>query len=224
MSKRRTLLYLYVIALVICFGFQNKYLSDGAGSYSLAEKDNSKTSLKSDFFNEDVAAASADTNNSIKTDSNSLYKLPELNVPFSERVIPVRAAPEVPEYHPTARVAAQEFSATARNTGVAPGNRYVWRNCTWYAYNRRYFMGRPVPPMLGNGGQWARNAARAGFVVNNVPEIGAVMVEHNTYYGHVAIVEEVGTNNSVRVSEYNVIPLSYGERWISNASSKEYIH
>jgi surface antigen len=107
-------------------------------------------------------------------------------------------------------------------TRLAPGNTYVSGQCTWYAYNRRYQMGRPIGGYWGNGGYWHYSASNSGFLVNHLPEVGAIFEQA----GHVAIVEEVGLDNSVRVSEmnYNYIPYNYNERWITNANQYWYIH
>jgi surface antigen len=104
---------------------------------------------------------------------------------------------------------------------LAPDNRYSAGYCTWYAYNRRYQMGRPIPNMLGNGGSWHFNAGRYGLGADHTPEVGAVFEES----GHVAVVEAVGENNTVFISEMNYAGLySYRTRWVSNASAYWYIH
>jgi surface antigen len=104
---------------------------------------------------------------------------------------------------------------------LAPGNGYAAGTCTWYAYNRRAQLGRPVPNMLGNGGSWHLNAPAHGLGANNVPEVGAVFEQS----GHVGVVEAVGENDTIIISEMNWGGLyRYGTRTISNASSYWYIH
>ncbi len=56
---------------------------------------------------------------------------------------------------------------------------------------------------------WANAAARAGYTVNNTPKAGAIMQTTQGAYGHVAYVESVNSNGSVRVSEMNY---GYGSR------------
>ena len=46
-------------------------------------------------------------------------------------------------------------------------------------------------------------AASSGYTVNNTPKAGAIMQTTQGYYGHVAYVEGVNSNGSVRVSEMN---------------------
>jgi surface antigen len=85
---------------------------------------------------------------------------------------------------------------------ASAGNRYAFGNCTWYAYERRLQLGRPVGSFWGNAATWAMYARAAGYVVDNSPEVGAVM-QNGGGYGHVAIVESVNSDGSITVSEMN---------------------
>ncbi len=90
-------------------------------------------------------------------------------------------------------------SATAR---ASAGNRYAFGNCTWYAYERRVQLGLPVGSFWGNGAEWDNSARAAGLSVNRTPEPGAIQVMEGGA-GHVAIVEEVYSDGSIRLSEMN---------------------
>lgn len=106
----------------------------------------------------------------------------------------------------------------ARNTGVSSGgavsgayaarmrasagNAYAYGNCTWYAFERRKELGRPIGSFWGNGADWARSGAAAGFAVNKSPAPGAIM-QNGGGYGHVAIVESLNPDGSITVSEMN---------------------
>jgi surface antigen len=84
-------------------------------------------------------------------------------------------------------------------------NGYDYGYCTWYAANKRSALGRPVPANLGDAWTWDDRAARAGFTVNRTPAYGAVAVTDSYRRpGHVAIVEEVYADGSIKVSEMNV--------------------
>ena len=83
------------------------------------------------------------------------------------------------------------------------GNRYAFGNCTFYAYERRAQLGRPVGSFWGNAKTWALAAGSQGFRVDRTPEAGAVLVDTQGFYGHVAIVEKVLPNGSVYLSEMN---------------------
>lgn len=88
---------------------------------------------------------------------------------------------------------------------ASAGNKYVPRNCTWWAYERRAQLGRPIGSYWGNASTWASYARAAGFVVNNTPEVGAILQQGGGYagYGHVAVVEKVDSDGSILISEMN---------------------
>lgn len=138
-------------------------------------------------------------------------------------------------------------AVSARNSGLAgsggsgfrinssiarasAGNAYAFGNCTWYAYERRAQLGRPVGSFWGNAATWAMYARAAGYRVDNKPEVGAVM-QNGGGYGHVAIVEGVAPNGDVRVSEMNYYGGGGGFNIVSGrtisagqARSYNYIH
>lgn len=86
------------------------------------------------------------------------------------------------------------------------GNRYAWGNCTWYAYERRAQLGRPIGSFWGNAATWAYAASSQGYLVDGNPAPGAIM-QNGGGYGHVAIVESANPGVSIVISEMN------GYRW-----------
>jgi N-acetylmuramoyl-L-alanine amidase len=113
---------------------------------------------------------------------------------------------------------------------VSSGNAYAFGNCTWYAYERRAQLGRPVGSFWGNAATWAMYARAAGITVNNAPAVGAVM-QNGGGYGHVAIVEQVMSNGDIRISEMNYLGGGGGFNIVSGrtisagqARSYNYIH
>lgn len=116
------------------------------------------------------------------------------------------------------------------NVFASAGNRYAPGNCTWYAYERRMQLGRPVGSFWGNANTWASSARAAGYLVDHNPESGAVLVDMAGYFGHVAVVERVMANGDIVISEMN--NLAYGgfnrvnDRTISagQAAAYQYIH
>jgi surface antigen len=89
--------------------------------------------------------------------------------------------------------------------GASVGNRYDYGYCTWYAYNRRAQLGRPIGSFWGNASTWASYARGSGYTVNNSPAVGAVMQDGYSAggYGHVAVVESVNADGSIFISEMN---------------------
>lgn len=100
------------------------------------------------------------------------------------------------------------FWADQSGNGVSP-NGYYYRNCTDYVAWKLKSLGVADAKVrgLGNGGQWAANAAgRAGVTVSNSPTVGSAAVRlasGSDPYGHVAFVEAVNSNGTITVSEYN---------------------
>lgn len=93
-------------------------------------------------------------------------------------------------------------TVNAQIAHASAGNRYAPGNCTWYAYERRLQLGRPVGSFWGNAATWAMYARAAGYLVDNKPEVGAVM-QNGGGFGHVAIVEAVNSDGSITISEMN---------------------
>ncbi len=108
---------------------------------------------------------------------------------------------------------------------VSVGNRYDFGNCTYYAFNRRAELGRPIGSFWGNANTWAMLAAAAGFTVNNTPAVGAVFQTTSGYYGHVGIVERVGPDGSVFVSEMNQVGFNVrSERKFTPSEARNYTY
>jgi surface antigen len=91
----------------------------------------------------------------------------------------------------------------ATNVFATAGNRYAPGNCTWYAYERRAQLGRPIGSFWGNANTWGSSAISAGRAVNNIPAAGAILVDRAGYYGHVGIVESVKGNGDIVITEMN---------------------
>ncbi|TSD99388.1 CHAP domain-containing protein [Skermania sp. ID1734] len=121
-----------------------------------------------------------------------------------------------------------QFGATA-----SPGG-YNYRNCTDFAaFRANQIAGRMViPPGWGNASNWANAARAVGLAVDGNPRVGDVAQSSEGFYGHVAIVAEVGRGarqGQVRLEEYNRIVngaydgLYHNDRW-SQIGAYQYIH
>jgi surface antigen len=95
------------------------------------------------------------------------------------------------------------FNIRRNVKSTTPGNTNAWGNCTWYAWERRSEMGRPLPSgALGNAAQWNTSLGAMGYRVDSVPQVGAIF-QNGGGYGHVGIVEGFQADGSVIVSEMN---------------------
>ena len=179
-------------------------IKDGDTAQSLAEK--YKTSAERVVLYNDI-------DDGAKLSTGSRIVLPGGELPENER----------PGYvAPRSRLTTTSASRSWLTASV--GNRYAAGNCTWYAYERRLQLGRPIGSFWGNANTWVTSARAAGFVVNNTPAPGAIFQTTAGYYGHVGIVERV-ENGVVYVSDMNYA--GYGiitHRTLNGAGGYLYIH
>lgn len=111
--------------------------------------------------------------------------------------------------------------------GLAPAGQ-----CTYYVINRLHALGKPVPGPMGNANQWAYTASSHGIPVSNTPTVGSVVsfpagVAGASGYGHVAFVEGVNPDGSIRISEMNFggsPNVTYRTVDAGSAAASSYIH
>ncbi|EMV3137070.1 CHAP domain-containing protein [Staphylococcus pseudintermedius] len=125
---------------------------------------------------------------------------------------------------------ASSYTTTTTSTrsvsrGGLSANLYTVGQCTYYVFDR---VGGTIGSTWGNASNWASAAAAAGYTVNNRPSAGAILQTTQGAFGHVAYVESVGSDGSIRVSEMNY---GYGPGVVtsrtisaSQAASYNYIH
>src|SRR5262249_1502103 len=104
-------------------------------------------------------------------------------VPGNQIIIPAGILPD--EARPAFRLT---------HMTIFGGNTYAYGYCTYYAFNRRAELGRPIGSNWGNAVSWAAYARAAGYLVDHNPEAGAVFqVGANSWsrLGHVGVVEKV---------------------------------
>lgn len=193
------------------------------GAHAADKKDDTAAKKKPEVT---VSVKAGDTLTSIaeahKTDYIRLFNANEslqspdlLNEGDSLRV--PEASEELPDRYSewSANQAAQATAATAATTSAyepvysdtytpgsqavyatdSAGNTYFAGYCTWYAKERR----PDLPNMLGNGGQWAANAAAQGYATGSDPRVGAIAETA----GHVAYVESVNPDGTITISDMN---------------------
>ena len=88
--------------------------------------------------------------------------------------------------------------------GAVDGDTYAWGNCTYWAFANRVWIGKPIPTTWGNANTWDNNAIADGYVVDHIPEVGAVMQSDGGDMGHVAYVSNVNSlTGQWTISEMN---------------------
>jgi len=105
----------------------------------------------------------------------------------------------------TSSYSSEKTSALSLYTGsVLTTDTYFFGQCTYWAALRREQIGKPVPNDWGNANTWAMNARLAGYTVDHIPAVGAVMQTTAGPFGHVAFVESVDADGgSWTISEMN---------------------
>lgn len=189
-------------------------VKEGDTAQSLAEK--YKTSAERVVLYNDI-------DDGAKLASGARIVLPGGELPEAER--PGYVAPRGRSYGNRYGSSSSSYSSASRSWLTASvGNRYAAGNCTWYAYERRLQLGRPIGSFWGNANTWATSARAAGLLVNNTPAPGAIFQTRTGYYGHVGIVERV-ENGVVYVSDMNYA--GYGvvtHRTLDYPGGYTYIH
>ena len=176
-------------------------VKDGDTAQSLADK--YKTSAERVVLYNDIDDGS-------KLTAGARIVLPGGELPETER--PGYVAPRGRSSYGNSSYGSSTTTSASRSWLTASvGNRYAPGNCTWYAYERRLQLGRPIGSFWGHARAWSTSARAAGFLVNNTPAPGAII--QNAWggygYGHVGIVERVDGQNiyvsDMNYAGYNVI-------------------
>ena len=174
-------------------------VKDGDTVASLADKykvDTERIVLYNDLASDEALAA------------GKRLVLPSGELPETERPGYVAPRPVTPTYGGNSGNILSSSYGYAR---VFSGNRYALGNCTWYAYERRAAIGRPIGSLWGNASNWAASARAAGYTVNKTPAPGAVFQYGGGYggYGHAGVVESVDSEylyvTDMNYAGYNVV-------------------
>ena len=103
---------------------------------------------------------------------------------------------------------------------------YCYRQCTSYSAWKLYSEGYEAPVGYGDATNWDEAAKADGIKTSSKPKVGAIAL-WNGAEGHVAYVEEIYDDGSVRISEYNAVPAlkgKYSERIIHPGDPATYIY
>jgi N-acetylmuramoyl-L-alanine amidase len=127
--------------------------------------------------------------------------------PGARIVIPGGILPENerPGFRPASSRYNSSIGVSSIRATVFAGNGYAYGYCTYYAYNRRAEIGRPIGSRWGNASTWDDYARAAGYRVDRTPEVGAVIQNGGGWggLGHVGIVERINADGSLLVSDMN---------------------
>lgn len=106
-------------------------------------------------------------------------------------------------------------------------NTYDEGECTYYVFDKVQQDGMMIERSWSNAEYWADRAEEDGYVVNDVPETGALMQTGRGEIGHVAYIESVNDDGSFNITEMNFLePYEVTERTIDeeNTGDYQYIH
>lgn len=124
----------------------------------------------------------------------------EIVIPGGEKEVPQRVATDdglARRSYATPSGGAPVISGWKKLDGKAgTGHGFPYGYCTWYVAQKRYV------PWGGNAGTWLYHAKSAGYKTGKAPQVGAIIVTTESWWGHVAIVESV-SGGSVTISEMN---------------------
>lgn len=112
------------------------------------------------------------------------------------------------------------------------GNPNAKGNCTWYANGRLRELGyrsSALDKLVGDAAQWGNQARAAGIPTSNTPQVGSIAQWNSN---HVAVVEEVYSNGTIRLSESSYSDISgtsydylyHNYRTVSASSPSTFIH
>ncbi|TAK96545.1 LysM peptidoglycan-binding domain-containing protein [Patescibacteria group bacterium] len=125
----------------------------------------------------------------------------EIIIPDGRKEVPSQTTTAAPliarRQYTNASGGAPTISGWKKLEGKAgSGHRFPYGYCTWYVAQRRFV------PWGGNAGTWLYHAKSLGYKTGKTPQVGAIMVSSESWWGHVAVVESV-SGDSFTVSEMN---------------------
>lgn len=106
-------------------------------------------------------------------------------------------------------------------------NTYDQGECTYYVFEKVKQDGMMIERSWRDAEHWAARAKEDGYVVNDIPEAGALMQTDRGEIGHVAYIESVNENGSFNITEMNYLEAyEVTERTIDreNTGDYQYIH
>lgn len=106
-------------------------------------------------------------------------------------------------------------------------NTYTKGQCTYYVFDRVRQDGHKIGNEWHDAKYWAKYAKNDGYTVNEKPNKGSILQSSRGKHGHVAYVEEVNKDGSLKVTDMNYDkPYEITSRTINSldVNSYQYIH
>lgn len=102
-------------------------------------------------------------------------------------------------------------------------NNYVKGQCTYYVFDRVRENGDRIGRSWGDAKYWKKHAEQDGYTINHHPKVGSLLQSTKGKYGHVAYIERVFNDGTVKVKEMNFYhPFEISSRDISRQALKKY--
>ncbi|GGB08914.1 CHAP domain-containing protein [Macrococcus hajekii] len=102
-------------------------------------------------------------------------------------------------------------------------NTYDKGQCTFYVFDKVKLDGKMIERSWRDAKYWAEHAKEDGYTVNQQPAQGALLQSRRGKQGHVAYVEHVYPNGSIKITEMNYIePFHVSERLLTSSDIKRY--
>ncbi|TDL94275.1 CHAP domain-containing protein [Macrococcus brunensis] len=102
-------------------------------------------------------------------------------------------------------------------------NTYDEGQCTYYVFDKVRQDGKMIAKSWNDAKYWATRAKEEGYIVNQRPLEGSLLQSARGRQGHVAYVEHVYQNGSIKVTEMNYIkPYYISERVLTKQDIQRY--
>ncbi|ULG72011.1 CHAP domain-containing protein [Macrococcus brunensis] len=102
-------------------------------------------------------------------------------------------------------------------------NTYDKGQCTYYVFDKVRQDGKMIARSWNDAKYWATRAEEEGYTVNQQPLEGSLLQSARGRQGHVAYVEHVYQNGSIKVTEMNYIkPYYISERVLTKQDIQRY--
>ena len=82
-------------------------------------------------------------------------------------------------------------------------NTYKKGQCTYYVFYRIKRDGNQIGNSWNDAKDWDKQARHDGYLVNQTPQLGAILQSSKRKHGHVAYIEKINKDGYTNVSDMN---------------------